>query len=171
MLATGAGVPVSEAAQFPSGTVPSGTVPSGTGAGGCGQQGAPVRASWPARRWPARARERGQSTVEFVLVLPFFALLLLAVVQIGLLVRTRVLVTHVAREAVREAAVGGSDAEVRAAAESAAGLSPHRLGVSISRSGDRVQVHVRYTDPTDVPVVGALVGDAVFDASASMRLE
>ena len=49
--------------------------------------------------------ERGQATVEAALVLPLVALLLLAVVQIGLLVRTELLVTHAAREAVRAAAV------------------------------------------------------------------
>ena len=53
-------------------------------------------------------RHLGQATVEFVLMLPLLLLLTLAIVQVGLLVRTRVLVTHAAREAVREAAVGGS---------------------------------------------------------------
>ena len=35
-----------------------------------------------------RRSESGQSTVEFVLVAPFVALMLLTVVQVGLLVRT-----------------------------------------------------------------------------------
>ena len=104
-------------------------------------------------------------------MLPFFALMLLAVVQIGLLVRTRLLVTHAAREAVREAAVGGSDGEVRAAAAGASSLDARRLVVTVFRSGGRATVELLYTDPTDVPVVGPLVGDAVFSANATMRLE
>ena len=115
--------------------------------------------------------QSGQSTVEFVLVAPFFALLLLAVVQVGLLVRTRVLVTHAAREAVRSAAVGGSDQEVRTSAAAAAELDPLRLHVLVRREGGRATVELRYVEATDVPLVGALMGDAVFEASATMRLE
>jgi Flp pilus assembly protein TadG len=43
--------------------------------------------------------------VEFALVLPLLAALLLALVQTGLVVRDQVLVVHAAREAVRELAV------------------------------------------------------------------
>ena len=119
-----------------------------------------------------RARDGwGQSTVEFVLVLPCFALLLLTIVQVGLLVRTRVLVTHAAREAARAAAVGGSDLDVRVAALAAADLDPHRLSVAVHRAGGRATVELQYVDPTDVPLVGPLVGDAVFGADATMRLE
>ena len=118
-----------------------------------------------------RSSQRGQSTVEFVLVMPFFALMLLAVVQVGLLVRTRVLVTHAAREAVRVAAVGVGDGEVRTAAIAAADLDPTRLRVSVRRADGKATVELSYTELTDVPAVGPLVGDAVFEASATMRLE
>jgi len=104
-------------------------------------------------------------------VMPFFALMLLAVVQVGLLVRTRVLVTHAAREAVRSAAVGVSDTEVRSAALAAADLDPRRLVVSVRRAGGRATVELRYAERTDVPLVGPLVSDAVFEARATMRLE
>lgn len=124
-----------------------------------------------AARRAGRGRQSGQATVEFVLVMPFFALMLLAVVQVGLLVRTRVLVTHAAREAVRSAAVGVSDGEVRSAALAAADLDPGRLTVSVRRSGGRAIVELRYAEPTDVPLVGPLVSDAVFEARATMRLE
>ncbi len=104
-------------------------------------------------------------------MMPFFALMLLAVVQVGLLVRARVLVTHAAREAVRSAAVGVSDGQVHSAAVAAADLDPRRLVVSVRRAGGRATVQLIYTEPTDVPLVGPLVGDAVFEASATMRLE
>lgn len=103
--------------------------------------------------------------------MPVLVALLLALVQIGLLVRVRVMVTHAAREAVREAAVGADDDDVRAAAAAAGDLDPRRLEVSVSRAGDRVAVEVRYRDPTEVPIVGALLADARFDARATMRLE
>ena len=123
------------------------------------------------RRAADRSRTEGQSTVEFTLILPLFALMLLAVVQAGLLVRTRVLVTHAAREAVREAAVGGSDHDVRVAAAAAANLDRSRLSVVVSRHGGRATVSLRYLEPTDVPLVGSLLGDATFVAEATMRLE
>ncbi|MDE0162637.1 MAG: pilus assembly protein [Acidimicrobiaceae bacterium] len=122
-------------------------------------------------RRPGRGPQSGQATVEFALVMPFFALMLLAVVQVGLLVRARVLVTHAAREAVRSAAVGVSDAEVRSAAAAAADLDPRRLTVVVHRAGGRATVQLQYAEPTDVPLVGPLVGDAVFEARATMRLE
>ena len=106
-----------------------------------------------------------------VLVLPFFVLMLLTLVQVGLVVRTRLLVTHSVREAVRAAAVGGSDAEVRAAALGAADLRGSQLAVTVHRSGGLATVELRYVDPTDVPLVGPLVGDAEFGAQATMRIE
>ncbi len=118
-----------------------------------------------------RRDESGQSTAEFVLLLPFAMLLLLAVVQVGLLVRTRVMVTHAAREAVRVAAVGGTDTEIRAAAISAARLDPSGLVVQVTEWGGRVEVSLRYVDNTDVALVGPLIGDAVFDSEATMHRE
>lgn len=127
------------------------------------------------RRRPAeraeRLTQRGQSTVELALLLPVLALLMLALIQVGLLVRVRVMVTHAAREAAREAAVGGDDDDVRRAAAAAADLDPQRIGVGVSRAGERVTVNIRYDDPTDVPIVGALLGEARFEARATMRLE
>ncbi len=103
--------------------------------------------------------------------MPFFALLLLAVAQVGLLVRARVLVTHAAREAVRSAAVGVGDGEVRSAAIAAADLDPTRLTVTVQRSGGRATVRLLYNEPTNVPLVGSLMSDVVFEGRATMRLE
>lgn len=118
-----------------------------------------------------RSGHRGQATVELALVLPFVVLLLLALIQVGLVVRARVMVTHAAREGARVAAVGGSDAEVRRAVGVAADLALHRLDVTVGRSGDNAVVRVRYRDPTDVPIVGELVDTATLDAVAHMRIE
>ncbi len=113
----------------------------------------------------------GQATVELALLLPFVALVLLAVIQVGLVVRSRILVTHAAREGARVAAVGGSDGEVRRAVAVAGDLPIHRLDVEIRRSGGVATVTVSFRDPTDVPLVGSLVGDAEMQAVATMRLE
>jgi Flp pilus assembly protein TadG len=53
--------------------------------------------------------------VEFALVLPLLLVLLLAIVQVGLLVRDQVLLVHAAREAARELAVREDPAPAPAA--------------------------------------------------------
>ena len=104
----------------------------------------------------------GQAAVELALALPLVALLLLTVVQLGLLVRDQVLVVHAAREGARQAALGST------------GLSSRGLTVSMSGRGgpgSHVRVEVRYRTPTDVPLVGAALGDMTLHASATMRVE
>lgn len=133
----------------------------------------PVRRARPGGVGPddRAGNQLGQATVELALVMPLLILLTLAIVQIGVLVHTRVMVTHAAREAVREAAVGASGAAVTAAAAASGPLAPDRLAVSVSTAGDRVEVGVHYDAPTDVFLVGPLLGDVGFDASATMRRE
>lgn len=105
------------------------------------------------------------------MLLPFVVLALLSVVQVGLVVHARVMVTHAAREGARVAAVGGSDAEVRKAGASAAGLPLQRLEVAVDRSGGVAEVTVVYVDPTDTPIVGAMLGEVRLSGVARMRLE
>lgn len=122
-----------------------------------------------------RAREDGgQASVELALVLPLVALLLLAVVQLGLLVRDQILVVHAAREAAREAAVDPSPDAPRRAASVSSTLADSRLTVTSTgrgAAGSRVRVEVAYRAPTAVPLVGAALGDLTLRASATMRVE
>ncbi len=118
--------------------------------------------------------EEGQAAVEVALVLPLIAILALLLLQVALVVRDQVLVVHAAREAVRQAAVDADAGAVRRAATDGSGLAGGRLEVDVGARGEpgsRVRVAVRYRSPTDVPVVGALVGDVTLEASATMRVE
>jgi Flp pilus assembly protein TadG len=124
-------------------------------------------------RLPIRAAS-GQTVVEVALVLPVLVLLVLVVVQVGLLVRTQVLVTHAAREAARAASVDDEPDAPRAAAVAGASLDLARLEVQTSGRagpGSRVRVELRYQAPTDLPFVGVLVGDVTLTAHATMRVE
>ncbi len=119
-----------------------------------------------------RCREsRGQATVEFALLLPVAVVALLVVAQIGLVVRTRVMVTHAAREGVRIAAVGGSDAEVTAAVVDAGSLDPAQLTVAVTRDATVVRVLLVYVMRTDISVVGALLNDPEMSSVAAMYRE
>jgi hypothetical protein len=118
-----------------------------------------------------RARpEHGQSTVELALVLPVLVLFLFALVQVALVARDEVLVTHAARAAAREASVDAGSARVRAAAT-------HTLpsaDVDVQRRGgvgDSVVVEVSYVTRTDLPLIGALLPDITVRGRAVMRIE
>jgi Flp pilus assembly protein TadG len=122
------------------------------------------------RRAPRAHADRGQATVELALVLPVLVLFLLALVQTALVARDAVLVQDAARAAVREASVGSSGARIRAAARRTLGgveIDVHRNG----GVGTPVEVHVRYRDHTNLPLVGPLFPDVTLRASAVMRAE
>jgi hypothetical protein len=121
-----------------------------------------------------RRGDGGQAAVEVALVLPLVVALLLAVLQVGLVVRDQVLVVHAAREAARAAAVDPDPGAARRAAVDGSGLRPPRLHVRVGargRPGSRVGVDVRYRAPTDVPVVGRILGDVTLTGRATMRVE
>jgi Flp pilus assembly protein TadG len=97
-----------------------------------------------------------------------------SIVQVGIVVYDGVLLAHVAREAARAAAVDPSPGAARAAAEHAAPLDARRLSIAVSGGhapGERIEVRVAYRVPTDVPLVGALLGDVLMHATATMRVE
>jgi Flp pilus assembly protein TadG len=123
----------------------------------------------------ARSRDGpGQAAVELALALPLLLVVLLSVVQIGLVVRAQLLVTHAAREGARAAAVDATPGAAAAAAAASADLDPSRLTVRTSGragAGSRVEVEVRYLVVTDVPIVGAFVVDVTVRSTATMRVE
>jgi Flp pilus assembly protein TadG len=124
-----------------------------------------------------RSGEQGQATVEAVLVLSVLVALALVVVQVGVVVRDRVLLAHAGREAARAAAVDPTLATATASARAATGLDDGRLTVALSGSGaspapgDRLTVVVGYRAPTTVPLVGALIPDIDLETSATTRVE
>jgi Flp pilus assembly protein TadG len=121
-----------------------------------------------------RQRERGQAAVELALCLPLIAALALVLLQVTLVVRDQVLLTHAAREAARAAAVSPAPSDARRAAVAGSRLEPDRLDVEIAGRGavgSRVRVTVRYASPTALPLVGSLVGDVHLSATATMRVE
>jgi hypothetical protein len=108
---------------------------------------------------PDRAKdERGSAVVEFALLLPILLVMVLALVQVGVLARDRLLLAQAVRAGAREAAIQDSDSAVRDAAIAAGtGLDPGRLEVGVQRRGGRgdpVSVALSY----DVHVPGILAG-------------
>lgn len=119
-----------------------------------------------------RREDGGQAAVELALVLPLVCTMLLAVVQVGLVVHHHLLVVHAAREAVRAAAVDPTPGAAEAAVVGGTPLRADRVRVDVTDAGrGRVRVAVTYRMPTDVPLVGALIGDVEVSSGAVMRVE
>lgn len=121
---------------------------------------------------PAAVRgEQGQSTVEFVLVLPLILFLVLGLLQVGVLVRDQIMVLGAAREGVREAIVTPDRAAIAAAAGNAApGLDLDVQVVRGTQRGEPARVDVSAT-PLQLPLVGRMVGAMTLRATATMRIE
>ncbi len=112
-----------------------------------------------------RVEERGQATVEFAVVLPLVALLLLTVAQVVVVGRAQLVLQSAVREAARACAVNpacGGEAIVR---------SHTNMEVDVSVAiGVDVTVHAVADVPVLVPGLRAVGGLSV-SASATMRSE
>lgn len=121
---------------------------------------------------PGRRARGGQATVELALGFPVVLLGVLLVLQMALVGRDQLLVTHAAREAARSAAVEEHAGVAREGAlHSTTALDPDRLEVDADRVGGHVRVRVRYRSRTALPLVGALLPDPVLRSELTMRLE
>lgn len=118
--------------------------------------------------------EGGQSTVELALCLPVVALLLGAVLEVGMIAADRNRVWHSAREAARAASVTSDQQKIETAAE-ASGLDGLVVEVSPGPhyrvQGEPVTVTVTYRPGGHLPVVGALLSALELTAHAAMRIE
>ena len=127
-----------------------------------------------ARRRAARPGRRsgGQATVELALGFPIVLVGVLLVLQLALVGRDQLLVSHASREAARAAAVDPRPGAARdGALASTTALDPARLHVDTHRIDARVRVDVTYRSRTALPLVGALVPDPTLRAAVTMRLE
>ncbi len=127
-----------------------------------------------ARRAPRRG-EQGQATVELALLLPFVAVLLLAIIQVSLLAHRQVLVIHATREAARAAAVVDDDSRARLAASigfaRGADLDPGRVEIHTELLASTVRVTATHRARSEVPIIRWFLGDVELQATATMARE
>ena len=123
--------------------------------------------------------EKGQTLVEFALVVPLLCVLLFAIIQFGVVFNHYVTVTDAARAGARKAAVSrfigdqGASAE-ETAVESAANLDEEQLEVDCSSTdwdtpGSDVECTVSY--PYSINVLGWVVSDGSLSSTTKERLE
>jgi Flp pilus assembly protein TadG len=128
-------------------------------------------------RWRGAAGvERGSATLEFAMILPLLLIVTLALVQVGLVVRDRLVLADAARAGAREAAVTDDAARIRDAVDrAAAALDAGGIEIQVERSGGRgtpVTVRLGYPDPASIPAVAWLFPATIhLEASTTMRQE
>lgn len=113
-------------------------------------------------------RDGGQAVVEIALALPLLAVALLGAAQVVVIATRQVTVVHAARDAVRAASVS---ADPTTAAALAVGRTLPEARAATVVDGDVVTVTVTVVDPTDVPLVGALLPALTLESRAAMGVE
>ena len=114
-------------------------------------------------------RDRGQSTVEFVLVLPLVMFAVLLIAQFLVIVMAQVQVVNATRNAVRAASVSQSPSDTALTAARFS-FGPD-IDVNTEISKRWVTVASTYELDTDLPMVGRLVPDIQLSSHFSMLLE
>jgi Flp pilus assembly protein TadG len=121
-------------------------------------------------RTTGERRDRGQATVELALALPLICLLLCTIVQVAIIGRDQLAVQLAAREAARAAAVSADPVgAATAAAHRAVVLRP--LTVAVHEANGAVTATVRYTNDTEVALVGILLPAVTLSATVTMKVE
>lgn len=134
--------------------------------------------------------ERGQSLVEFTLIVPIFLILVFAIVDFGMGLYSWITVTNAAREGARLGTVGADQASITARVRDTAGnLDNENLTVTVTNCvsgcatvgdpGESISVHVDYEYHLITPlssllglVSGGDLGPTLnFQSTAEMRLE
>lgn len=125
-----------------------------------------------------RNREAGQSLVEFALVLPVLAFILMGIIDFGRIFNADLVVSEAARDAVRYASLGQSDAAVEQIAQSdaqtvaavSAQVMPPSSGVR--QSGSSVTVLVTGQVSLFDPLLAVLLGSPFqVQSQVTMRVE
>jgi len=101
-------------------------------------------------------------------------MLLLLIAQFGLLFTQKIALAHVSREAARAVALYNSAEVAQEAALAASNLADNKLWVEVlgdTSPGEIFTVRITYQAPTDVPVIGNLLGDVTLTSQTSMRSE
>lgn len=133
-----------------------------------------------------RKNDKGQSMVEFALILPVLLLLLLGIIQFGIIFSAHIAITNAAREGARVASVGASRQEIVGRMNNSIGghiFIPQLVDVtnvvinpdpSNGVEGNKITVRVKDVKLklfVPVPNVFTTNDEVPLDAEASMRLE
>jgi Flp pilus assembly protein TadG len=122
--------------------------------------------------------QKGQSLVEFALLLPLLLLLICGIIDMGRLLFAFVSLNMTAQESVRLGGLGRNDAEIVAYAKDHLNVGdPSTLQVTITpgqstrKPGQNVKVTLSYSLPLITPVMKEIIPAPVLSANSTIRVE
>ena len=128
--------------------------------------------------------QRGAAAVEFALIAPIFLLVLFGIMDFGYMINRSSIINNAARDAAREASLGGDQAAVEAAANltltgvpgatvstSCVTLTGAACTVGSAVTGDKVTVKVTYVHEFITPVSMFFSNGVNLSRQATMRVE
>ena len=130
------------------------------------------------RRRPNIRHERGQTMVEFALVIPILCVVLFGILQFGAIYNDYVTLTDAARVGARKAATSRHEANPAGAADTAArnaatGLDSAKLTFTVTATawehGETVTVEGKY--PYSVNLLGFVVASGNLTSKTTERVE
>lgn len=122
---------------------------------------------------------KGQTLVEFALVLPILLLLLLGIFEFGRIFNATLVLEHAVRDAARVGAVSHSETEIEEIIESQylKGIT-HELVFDVEDedhkwdAGNRLTIRAKYDIDVITPIISVFVGNTIsLESEASMRIE
>jgi Flp pilus assembly protein TadG len=130
------------------------------------------------RRREMTRDERGQTMVEFALVIPILCVVIFGIIQFGALYNDYVTLTDATRVGAREAAVSRYEDDPEGNAEAAArssakGLDPAKLDIFVDATawehGESVTVEATY--PYEIDLLGIVVASGDLTSETTERVE
>lgn len=121
--------------------------------------------------------EKGQSIVEFALVIPLLLIFVMAIIEFGFMFNAYLTISSASREAARLGSLGESDIAIELRVDTVAdNLDLSRIGVSVTPGtrgrGDMVTVVVNYDYELVTPVISKILSPFVnLQAETVMRVE
>ncbi|MEA1973933.1 MAG: TadE/TadG family type IV pilus assembly protein [Bacillota bacterium] len=122
---------------------------------------------------------KGQSMVEFTLILPIFLILLIAMFDTSRVLNTKFILENAARNAARIGSVSNSDVDVISEIDSGtSSLDDLNLSYTIvpqeadRTNGDNIVITINYSVDINTPLISNIIGDSVVvSGKSAMRIE
>lgn len=123
--------------------------------------------------------EKGQSLVEFSIILPLLLLVVMAIIEFGMMFNSYISIQNASREGARSGIVGSSDTDIQNLIISTSpNLDPSKLTINITpdegrrTSGASITVTLTYNYNLTVPIISSLFTNViVLNAQTTMRIE
>ncbi|WP_164745695.1 TadE/TadG family type IV pilus assembly protein [Neobacillus mesonae] len=118
--------------------------------------------------------EKGQSLVEFALIVPLLVLLLIGIVDFSRIFHAYLTIDHSGREAARAASIGKDEVTIKSIAVNqgaSIGLTASQVNVNTGSSGSNATITITYQVTFLTPLIGKIVNPLTLKDTTTMRVE